>query len=114
MAVPYVGFDAGSASSIECVSWAVENIVQGELSEEASKDIPGSLRLVYRVADEITTRVFGPAVIGDADLSETDHLLAKLAEANNVHNADGYAAISPAVWITLIRILLDAVLNRAE
>ena len=112
--IPVVTFAADSASSIECVTWAVRSVINGELVDEALQDVPGAGRAIARVTDELLTRIDGTTVIGASD-GEIDEQLAVLAANNGIVSSEnGYSALGPQAWLVLVRVLIEAYLKRLE
>jgi hypothetical protein len=112
--IPVVTFAADSASSIECVTWAVRSVINGELVDEALQDVPGAGRAIARVTDELLTRIYGTTVIGASD-GEIDEQLAVLAANNGIVSSEnGYSALGPQAWLVLVRVLIEAYLKRLE
>jgi hypothetical protein len=112
--IPVVTFAADSASSIECVTWAVRSVINGELVDEALQDVPGAGRAIARVTDELLTRIYGTTVIGDSS-GEIDEQLSVLAANNGIVSSEnGYSALGPQAWLVLVRVLIEAYLKRLE
>lgn len=114
--IPVVTFAADSASSLECVTWAVRSVINGELVDEALQDVPGAYRAIARVTDELLTRIYGTTVIGgDAGNGEIDEQLSVLAANNGIVSSEnGYSALGPQAWLVLVRVLIEAYLKRLE
>ena len=106
--VPLVDFSPESASALECITWAVKSVIAGELVEEAQANLSASVRCLFRVADEVVSRLEGVKAYGSE--SGVDDALAQLALQNGVVMADeGSVGIGPVALQILLQVLLKAI-----
>ncbi len=108
MPVPRIAFTEDSASTLDCVSWAATSIIAGQLTAEATEDIPGTVLVPSRAAHEAAKRAFGPQVWGAND--PEDEAWVQLADACGgfVSEEPTDVAEAPRVslnWLLIIRLI---------
>lgn len=64
MALPFVQFTADSETALGCSSYIASAALAGELVNDASSDLPGSILVVARVAHSVAEQLSGRILFG--------------------------------------------------
>lgn len=110
--IPFVAFDAASATPLECLGWATKSIVAGAFVESVQSDIPAAWRAGARIVDGVTNYFTGgPLAAGETlpTIEEMTTAMAALGAAVGVPvpaGAEGSAFPWMQILITFMELLI--------